>query len=129
MLLLKPVTMETIAITVATPTTIPRTVRNARNLCARTASRANRMFSPKPRRRWEKIVDIVYSIGERRMANGEWRRGERRSPFARRRSPAPQALLITQRLHRRQLAGPGGRDQARGQTGQSGDADSHHDAA
>jgi hypothetical protein len=51
MLLLKPVTIETIAITVATPTTIPRTVSEARSLCARTASSAKRVFSPNPRRR------------------------------------------------------------------------------
>ena len=51
MLLLKPVTIETIAMTVATPTTMPRIVRLARSLCARTASSAKRTFSPKPRRR------------------------------------------------------------------------------
>src|SRR5450755_3782795 len=50
MLLLKPVTMETIAITVATPTTTPRMVRAARSLWARRARRANRKFSPNPRR-------------------------------------------------------------------------------
>ncbi len=51
MLLLKPVTIETIAMTVATPTTIPRTVNPARSLCRRTASIANRRFSPNPRLR------------------------------------------------------------------------------
>jgi hypothetical protein len=61
MLLLKPVTMETIAITVATPTTMPSTVRIARSLCARTARKAKRKFSPRPRRRWEKTEDIAIS--------------------------------------------------------------------
>ncbi len=51
MLLLKPVTIDTIAITVATPTTMPSTVRKARSLCVRTARSANRVFSPNPRRR------------------------------------------------------------------------------
>src|SRR5262249_51455596 len=54
MLLLKPVTIETIAMTVATPTTMPRIVSPARSLWARTAISANRMFSPKPRRNREK---------------------------------------------------------------------------
>ena len=45
MLLLKPVTIETIAMTVATPTTMPSTVSAARSLCARTASIAKRTFS------------------------------------------------------------------------------------
>ena len=59
--LLKPVTIETIAMTVATPTTMPRTVSPARSLWARTASIAKRTFSPKPRRRWERIEDTAYS--------------------------------------------------------------------
>src|SRR5512143_383843 len=56
MLLLNPVTIETIAMTVATPTTIPSTVRAARSLWARTARSANRTFSPNPRRRWVKSL-------------------------------------------------------------------------
>ena len=74
MLLLKPVTMETIAMTVATPTTIPRIVRPARSLCVRTASSAKRTFSPKPRRRCEKAPDTAgysyrrASIGSSREA-------------------------------------------------------------
>src|ERR1700682_3489368 len=51
MLLLKPVTIDTIAMTVATPTTIPRMVSPARSLWARTARNAKRTFSPKPRRK------------------------------------------------------------------------------
>jgi hypothetical protein len=61
MLLLKPLTIETIAITVATPTTIPRTVSPARSLWARTASIAKRTFSVKPRRRCEISEDTAYS--------------------------------------------------------------------
>src|ERR1700687_6441796 len=51
MLLLKPATIDTIAMTVATPTTIPRMVSPARSLCARTARSAKRTFSAKPRRK------------------------------------------------------------------------------
>ena len=59
MLLLKPLTIDTIAMTVETPTTMPSTVSEARSLCARTASIAKRMFSPKPRRRWEIREDMA----------------------------------------------------------------------
>src|SRR5258708_39310635 len=50
-LLLKPVTIETMAITVVTPTTMPRTVSPERSLCSRRALNANRMFSKNPRRK------------------------------------------------------------------------------
>ena len=49
-LLLKPEMMATMAMTVVTPTTMPRMVRPARSLCSRMATRAKRAFSPKPRR-------------------------------------------------------------------------------
>mgnify|MGYP003289223355 CR=1 FL=1 len=45
------VCLSAVLMTVATPTTMPRIVSEARSLCARTAISAKRMFSPKPRRR------------------------------------------------------------------------------
>src|SRR5437016_4775801 len=49
-LLLKPVTIATIAITVATPTTIPRIVSPDRSLCSRIALTPKSTFSAKPLR-------------------------------------------------------------------------------
>ncbi len=49
MLLLKPVTMATIAITVVTPTTIPSTVRVERSLCSTRELAAKRTLPAKPR--------------------------------------------------------------------------------
>jgi len=60
-LLLKPVTIATIAITVATPTTIPRIVKLDRSLCSRMALKPNRTFSAKPRRRLEKKLTALSS--------------------------------------------------------------------
>src|SRR5215470_11999124 len=77
MLLLKPVTIETIAITVATPTTMPRIVSPARSLWARTAIRAKRMFSPKPRRNREKNW-VIGSLVPQRFDRIEARRFDRR---------------------------------------------------
>src|SRR5262245_46707131 len=66
--LLKPVTIETIAMTVATPTTMPSTVSVARSLCARPASMAKRMFSAKPRRKWEIRLLIAQRLHGRQLA-------------------------------------------------------------
>ena len=49
MLLLKPVTMATIAITVVTPTTMPRTVSVERSLCSTMELAAKRTLPVKPR--------------------------------------------------------------------------------
>ena len=67
MLLLKPVTIDTMAMTVATPTTMPSTVRDARSLCARTARNAKRTFSPNPRRRPLDTPDMEFSVRFRRV--------------------------------------------------------------
>src|SRR6266540_1367298 len=87
MLLLKPVTIETIAMTVATPTTMPRTVRPARSLWARTASSAKRTFSPKPRRRWVMRPDISFVPQrlDRRQLPGLRRRDQARGEAGQRR--------------------------------------------
>src|SRR6266849_9339073 len=90
MLLLKPVTIETIAMTVATPTTIPSTVRNARSLCARTARKANRTFSPKPRRRWEKRLLIPQRLDRRQAARLRGRNPAGKKPGHRRHADADQ---------------------------------------
>src|SRR5450759_1597804 len=123
MLLLKPLMIETIAITVATPTTIPSTVRNARSLCARTARKAKRTFSPNPRRRWEKMPDITV----RREASGVRRGGPRDSGLR----LTPHALRLTsfvpQRLHRRQGARLRGGDPAGDDTGERRDPDPDQD--
>src|SRR5438552_6698097 len=83
MLLLKPVTIETIAITVATPTTIPRTVRNARSLWVRTARKAKRVFSPNPRRKRPKSF-LIPSFRDL-------------TPFG---DQTPTALLVPERFDR-----------------------------
>src|SRR5262249_46204102 len=124
MLLLKPSTIETIAITVATPITMPRTVREARSLCARTARSANRTFSPKPRRQCEKKDDMLYFLVRASKADVLSLDGFNLEP---RTSHFALGSLIPQRFHRRQPPRFRGRDQARGQTRYGRDSDAEED--
>src|SRR5260221_10141545 len=77
MLLLKPVTMATIAITVVTPTTIPRTVRVERSLCSRMELAEKRTLPAKPRMNGTQALSRASSLIPQRLHRGELGRGGR----------------------------------------------------
>src|SRR5438552_17704836 len=81
-LLLKPVTIATIAITVATPTTMPRVVSPERRLCSLMALTPKRTFSAKPLRKTSASLFIAVSLEpqglDRSHARGGRGRGQAR---------------------------------------------------
>src|SRR5262249_36104397 len=82
MLLLKPVTMATIAITVVTPTTMPSTVSVDRSLCSRMDPAAKRTLPAKPRTNGAQPRSVPReargSLIAQRLHRRESRRGRRR---------------------------------------------------
>src|SRR5262245_60925022 len=77
MLLLKPVMMATIAITVVTPTTMPRTVSVERSLCSRMDPAAKRTLPAKLRTKTARPLRTRVSLIAQGLHGGEARRGRR----------------------------------------------------